>query len=260
MNLTFDLHAVETYKSPSQRIRVMSEQWVSNSIYCPNCGNPSLDKCPNNQPVADFSCSNCSDEYELKSMKGAVGVKIGDGAYRTMMERLSSADRPNLFLLSYDLRRFEVQNLFVIPKHFFVPGMIERRNPLGATARRAGWVGCNILLQDIPNAGKIFIIRNRQIEPKEKLLAEWQRTLFLREAREMAAKGWLLDVMLCVDRLGKAEFSLADVYVFESELSRRHPDNQHVRDKIRQQLQVLRDKKYLEFLGRGKYRLTQASA
>ncbi|HLD00088.1 MAG TPA: Dam-replacing domain protein, partial [Patescibacteria group bacterium] len=44
-------------------------------------------------------------------------------------------------------------------------------------------------------------------------------------------------------------------YVFENELSRLHPDNRHVKDKIRQQLQILRDKDYLEFIARGKYKL-----
>ena len=37
------------------------------------------------------------------------------------------------------------------------------------------------------------------------------------------------------------------------ELARMHPENRHVRDKIRQQLQVLRDKGFLEFVGRGEY-------
>jgi len=40
-----------------------------------------------------------------------------------------------------------------------------------------------------------------------------------------------------------------------SSLARIHPANQHVRDKIRQQLQVQRDLNLLEFVGRGKYRL-----
>jgi type II restriction enzyme len=33
-----------------------------------------------------------------------------------------------------------------------------------------------------------------------------------------------------------------------------HPENRHVRDKLRQQLQVLRDLGLIEFLGRGRYR------
>jgi len=47
------------------------------------------------------------------------------------------------------LADFEVSNFLVVPKYFFVPGVIEKRKPLSATARRAGWIGCNIVLKSI---------------------------------------------------------------------------------------------------------------
>ena len=62
--------------------------------------------------------------------------------------------------------------------------------------------------------------------------------------------------MRCVDKLNKPEFTLEDVYKYESELQKLHPDNQHIKDKIRQQLQILRDKGYLDFISKGYYRLT----
>jgi type II restriction enzyme len=52
----------------------------------------------------------------------------------------------------------------------------------------------------------------------------------------------------------KNEFTLQDVYTFAPQLEKLHPDNRHVRDKIRQQLQVLRDLGFVEFLGGGRYR------
>jgi site-specific DNA-methyltransferase (adenine-specific) len=58
-----------------------------------------------------------------------------------------------------------------------------------------------------------------------------------------------------IRRLGKTEFTTADAYVFTRELEQLHPDNRHVRDKIRQQLQVLRDLGLLLHLGRGEWRL-----
>ncbi len=54
--------------------------------------------------------------------------------------------------------------------------------------------------------------------------------------------------------LNKNEIALRDVYAFAPHLEKLHPDNRHVRDKIRQQLQVLRDLGFVEFLGRGCYR------
>lgn len=256
MNLFFETNLADKYTSQSQKIRVLTENWVDNRVYCPNCGHLDIDKYGNNKPVADFFCSNCKEDYELKSKKESVGTKIVDGAYRTMIERLRSTNNPNFFLLNYNLNDFSVLNFLVIPKHFFIPEIIEKRKALSQTARRAGWVGCNILLQSIPQTGKIFFVKNKQVEPKEKVLTEWQKTLFLREEKEIKARGWLLDVMMCVDKLERKDFSLDEVYAFENELSKKHPDNRHIKDKIRQQLQVLRDKGYLEFSSRGNYRLT----
>jgi len=256
MKLTFDEQLASSYKSLSQKARVLTEDWVDESVFCPNCGRVQIDKYPNNQPVADFFCSNCKEDYELKSKQDGIGAKILDGAYRTKMERLRSNNNPNLFLLNYNLQNLSVLNFFVIPKHFFVPEIIEKRKPLAATARRAGWIGSNILLQKIPQIGKIFIIKQQRAESKEKVLAEWKKTLFLREEKEISARGWLLDVMRCVEKVGKREFTLDDVYEFERELNLLHPDNKHIRDKVRQQLQVLRDKGYLDFVSRGYYRLT----
>jgi len=255
MKLVFDEQLAINYRSASQKARILTEHWVDESVFCPNCGRLEIDKYPNNQPVADFFCSNCKEDYELKSKQDSIGTKILDGAYRTKMERLRSSSNPNLFVLNYNLQGLSVLNFFVIPKHFFVPEIIEKRKPLATTARRAGWIGSNILLQKVPQVGKIFLVRQEKIEPKEKVLAEWKKTLFLREEKEISARGWLLDIMRCVEKIGKREFALEDVYKFENELSVLHPENRHIKDKIRQQLQILRDKNYLDFVSRGYYRL-----
>jgi len=255
MKLTFDAALADPYKSQSQKIRVLTEKWVADSIFCPNCGHVDLGRYARNKPVGDFFCGNCREDYELKSKKDSMGRKVVDGAYRTMIERLTSSSNPNFFLLNYDLPSFEVTNFFVIPKHFFVPEIIEKRKPLSPSARRAGFTGCNIVLTGIPQSGRIFFVRDKRVQQKENVLAAWKRTLFLREEKEISAKGWLLDVMRCIDKLGKKEFALDDVYVFENELSQLHPDNKHVKDKIRQQLQVLRDKGYLEFRSKGHYKV-----
>ncbi|MBN1363199.1 MAG: hypothetical protein JW976_00190 [Syntrophaceae bacterium] len=256
MKLAFNAKLINRYKSNAQRARVLTEGWVGSEIYCPSCGRARVEKHPDNRPVADFYCSCCCEDFELKSKQNHFGTKILDGAHRTMLERLTGNHNPNLFLLNYDAANLTVINFLVIPKHFFVPEIIEKRKPLASTARRRGWTGCNILLNRIPQTGKIFLVRNREIQPKRKVLSGWKKTLFLREEKEIAARGWLLDVMRCVDSLGKREFSLTEVYTFEAELSHLHPDNRHIRDKIRQQLQFLRDKGYLTFVGRGKYKLT----
>ncbi|TRZ94353.1 restriction endonuclease [bacterium] len=254
MKISFENRIAENYKSLSQKIRVLTEGWVDNEVFCPACG-CDIEHYANNKPVADFFCLNCKEDYELKSKKDSIGSKIVDGAYRTMLERLQSNNNPNLFLLNYSPQDLEVLNFFVIPKHFFIPQIIEKRKPLSQSARRAGWIGCNISLQSIPQTGKIFYIRDKQIELKEKVLKNWGKTLFLREEKEIPAKGWILDIMNCIDRLNKKKFNLDEVYMFKKFLAGKYPNNRHIKDKIRQQLQFLRDKGYLRFVARGEYEL-----
>jgi type II restriction enzyme len=242
------------YASGSQNARVWTERWVKDQLYCPNCGSPKINQFPANKPVADFICPSCNEEFELKSQKTAFGTRIVDGAFRTMCERLEANNNPNLLLLNYDLTHLSVKNALIVPKHFFVREIIEKRKPLATTARRAGWIGCNILLSQIPEVGKIFIVRNGRPQLKETVLAEWKRTLFLRR-QTLEGRGWLVEVMKCVESIGKHEFELDEVYRFEKQLSELYPSNQNVRPKIRQKLQELRDHGFLDFVSRGRYRL-----
>ncbi len=66
-------------------------------------------------------------------------------------------------------------------------------------------------------------------------------------------RGWTVDVLRVIHSLEKEEFTLNEVYAYEEELARNHPDNRHIKDKIRQQLQILRDKGILKFKNRGNY-------
>ena len=61
--------------------------------------------------------------------------------------------------------------------------------------------------------------------------------------------------MKCVESLGKREFTLDEVYAFEGHLGGLYPGNQNVKPKIRQQLQYLRDRGFIDFVSRGNYRL-----
>jgi len=253
MKLGFE-ESQTAYASDSQSARAWTEAWVSAWAYCPHCGHAKMSQFPNNSPVADFLCLSCSEEFELKSQKGKFGAKVADGAYRTKCERLAASNNPNLLLMNYDRKSLSVVNLMIVPKHFFVRDIIEERRPLAATARRAGWIGSNILLGRVPESGKIHIVQNGVIRPKEIVLQEWQKTLFLR-SESPETRGWLLDVMQCVESLGKQDFTLDEIYAFEEHLGRLYPGNHNVRPKIRQQLQYLRDRGFIEFVSRGSYRL-----
>ncbi len=66
-----------------------------------------------------------------------------------------------------------------------------------------------------------------------------------------------MDVLTCINRISTDVFTLAEAYQFDEYLQQKHPNNHNTRPKLRQQLQILRDKGYLEFLGRGVYRKLQ---
>ena len=251
MNLNFNQSLAANYKSEPQKIRVLSEDWVAKQSYCPNCNAEPLAEFANGKPVADFYCSNCDEEYELKSKKAKLSNIINDGAYDTMIQRINSKNNPSFFFLTYS-PEYKVNNFLIIPKHFFKPDMIVKRKPLSANAKRAGWVGCNIDLRKVPESGKVFLVKNEQVIPRNNVTEQFQKTLFLRK-QTIASRGWTLDVWQCIDKLD-ANFSLNQVYAFADLLKLKHPENNHIKDKIRQQLQVLRDKGIIEFTARGKYR------
>ena len=66
--------------------------------------------------------------------------------------------------------------------------------------------------------------------------------------------GWVKDVFDILNEMELDVFKLNDIYKYETKLKSLHPRNQYVKDKIRQQLQVLRDLGLLQFLDRGVYR------
>jgi len=254
MNLTLPIEVAQDYVSSSQQIRVMTERWVNYSVFCPNCGN-NLSRFENNQPVADFYCGNCSEEYELKSKNGNLGKKVVDGAYFSMVERLHANNNPNFFFLNYEKQTYTIRDFLAIPKYFFIEQIIERRKPLSASARRAGWIGCNIVMESIPEFGKIFYVQNGLSKNRDEVLERWNKTTFIKNSHDIETKGWLFDVLVCIDKLKKTEFSLDEMYGFESLLKAKHPQNNNVQAKIRQQLQFLRDRNVIEFVSPGKYRL-----
>lgn len=253
MELSFDSRLASLYHSKSQIARILTEDWVSKYMYCPRCGSLHIKHFENNRPVADFFCPSCHNEYELKSKNGVLGSKINAGAYKTMLQRITSNNNPDFLFLSYSREKMQVRDLIFIPKHFFVPDIIEKRNPLPSTARRAGWVGCNILFEKIPIQGRISIISNGAILDRQDVINQVNNIQSL-ETKNIDSRGWLLDILNCVNNVKGLEFSLSDIYSFEAELQMKYPQNNHIKEKIRQQLQLLRDKGCIEFLGNGKYR------
>lgn len=256
MNLQLNLSDSKTYKNSSQKARIITENWAYNNLYCPVCGNEKLNKFPNNRPVADFYCHECKAQFELKGSGEKLKDKIVNGAYSAMIARILSDNNPHLFYMNYSVLPNSncgfVHNLIFVPKYFFTPKIIEKRKPLSPNAKRAGWVGCNILYTDIPEQGKISIIKKDREMDKNNVLLQSKYSEKLNFAA-VDKRTWVFEILNIISSLND-EFELRDVYAYKEELSRVYPQNHHIEDKIRQTLQILRDKGIITFEGRGKYK------
>lgn len=254
MDIHFNLKKSEGYKSLSQIARVLTEDWGKRNLYCVSCRRDRLEPLRDNSQVYDYACSGCEEKYQLKSQRKPLGEKFVDSAYAPMIESIRTNRAPNLLLLHYDPNDYCASNLVVVPRFFLSPSCIEARKPLSEGARRAGWIGCNIVLKQLPPDGKISVIQDGCAVKPSKVRAEYSRFKFLAE-KKSELRGWTADILKAVRSLGKKEFRLEEVYSFDEELKKLHPQNAHIHPKIRQQLQLLRDRGILEFRGNGLYKL-----
>jgi len=187
----------------------------------------------------------------VEKPKDLESAKTCGRGYDAMIRSIRADRFPNLFVLQYS-PNWLIRNLLLIPRTFFSESAVEKRKPLAVQARRAGWVGCNILLGQIPRDGKIAMVLDGSPVAELKVRSEFSRVRKLAEV-PASVRGWAVDVLQVVRRLGKTSFTLGDIYNFDSELQAAHPLNRNVRPKIRQQLQVLRDLGLIEFGARGTY-------
>lgn len=250
METRCDVSLAAGYKSASQITRRITEAWGAENLYCAACPSPRVSATKANTGACDFVCARCAQRYELKSMKTWSERRVNDSAYSSMIRAIRSDATPNLLLLQYSLE-WDIEKLLLIPRFFFSESIIEKRKPLSATAEQAGWTGCNILIGLIPAEGKIPLIEERSCVSPREVRARYEKVAGLQKVPP-GLRGWALDVFRCVKRLPK-RFHLTDVYAFKDELASLHPGNRFVQDKVRQQLQVLRDAGLVRFLGHGNY-------
>lgn len=242
------------YKSGSQRARVVTEFWGEHNLYCPNCSSPKLDRLVANTKASDFFCPTCEFCYQLKGQKSRIGNSISDGAYEAMMAAIRRDETPSFYFMQYDLATWSVKNPLLIPHFAFPPSAIVKRNPLAKTARRAGWVGCNIALNRVPVDARISVVAEKQIVSATEVREKFRKVRRLKDI-PITKRGWMLDVLNIVHRLGKTEFTNQDVYAFEDHFRQLYPNNNFIRDKIRQQLQDLARAGFLIHAGRNDYRV-----
>ena len=259
MDLEMPKALAARFSSLAQKARCVTEAWGKENLYCPNCSSERLESTRHSFKAVDYFCPSCSSAFQLKSKSSEFGSRVVDGQYETFVRAMESDQSPNLFLLQYRLVDWTVQNLLLIPNFAIPPSAIEKRKPLGPTARRAGWIGCFILLVQIPVEARIPIVSNGCSASPSKVREAFGKVRPFRDLT-LAQRGWSLDVLKAVHALGKRQFTNQDIYGCSNDLGKLHPQNQHVKDKIRQQLQFLRDKGFLTQTSKGVWKLPADSA
>lgn len=253
MDLSFKIDGIfEKYHNWSQRSRVLTEQWFMDNMYCPNCLSESILHHKNNAHVKDFACGGCGRDMELKSQAAKLGRKVADGAHETMISEICGNRSPDFFFMEYSRDALAVKNLVCVPRFFINESIIFERPITYPKGRKNGWVGCDILISKLPDYGRINIVKDEHEVDRERVKREYARLGFLDE-KKASARGWFSDVLYCVQKLKKDQFTLSDIYGFEQELKGLHSGNNNVRPKIRQQLQVLNEKGVVRRDAPGKY-------
>jgi len=254
MQLRLPVHRGAGYKSLSRRAGLITEAWAEENLYCAACTSPRLTRAAPNTEAIDFTCPECKSPFQLKGQARPIGRRLPDAAYAAMRRAIIGRRTPNLLALYYDPLRWTVETLFLFPRFVISLSIIEKRKPLSPTARRSGWVGCDFALDKLPADAKIPLVVNGEPVPPRQA-RERYRLLLPLERLGHDSRGWTMDVLHAVRLIGKQEFSLQEVKAHAAELGRLHPKNRHVEAKIRQQLQCLRDLRFLRFLQPGHYRL-----
>ncbi|MGO8759987.1 MAG: DpnI domain-containing protein [Terracidiphilus sp.] len=253
MELTCDISVATGYKSSAQIARVVSEAWLATNGYGLVCDADSLVRCLPNTRCTDFFCPACGQNYELKTFHKRPPASLVDGAYSALIKRIMDGTAPTLFLLQRGAS-WTVEALTAIHSVFLTPPVIEKRKPLSATAVRAGWVGCNIRLDRMGPDGEIQIIDHGRVVPKRDVRGQFRRFLSLSSIAP-SERGWTTLTLATIRSLSRRRFYLSELYDKERIFQTSYPRNRNVRPKIRQQLQILRDLRFISFEGDGEYSL-----
>lgn len=252
MDLRLPTHFGENYKSQSQKARRITEPWGTKNLYCCACPSNRLSQEKTNAQVSDFHCPDCIERYQLKSQSKKLGGRILGSNYQKMVDAILGNNSPNFFLMHYELPEWMVRNLLVIPRFAISPSVIIKRKPLSAAARRSNWTGYVLDVGLIPESAKIPLIVEGSEIPRRVVREQYARIAKVQTLKP-EQRGWTLDVLRFVEMLPEEVFTNDDIYTFEPELAKLYPGNRHIREKIRQQLQVLRDRGLLRQPKRGQW-------
>jgi type II restriction enzyme len=136
-----DLSLAFGYSNRTQQVRRISEDWVGRNGYCLRCDSDRIVPTDTNARTRDFVCEVCAHGYELRSKLSAFSNKGLDGAYGAMMRTIREGRTPTSLLLEYSAS-WSILRMRAIHHSLINETAIQAGKPLSATAKRAGWKGC----------------------------------------------------------------------------------------------------------------------
>jgi len=131
----------------------LGEKLVAKRIDCPGCKNTgkSLRTLPTNFKCADVICDFCGYLAQIKTTTVKDNTKLPKrvlgAAWGPQLERMNAGIFFPLFIVLVEAESRK-KSVWYLPKDFQTREMFEPRKPLSATAKRAGWQGYNINLEN----------------------------------------------------------------------------------------------------------------
>lgn len=237
-----------------QATKMLTEHWTANNIFCPSCWSALLQHATN-KPCNDLFCRNCNENFELKASRWKLSTTIQAWAYDASIQALNEGPI-NLFVLKYS-DDFTITNFLVVPKYFFTQDIIEKRNEAKVKQKNWNirlWTWGVIRFDRIPESWKIHYISNGTYKTRTEILNAWKWIKFLEEENDKW-KGWIFEIMRCIELMWKVEFTPIELYnKFSDMLIKQYPQNNNIAAKIRQQLQDLERVGYIERISKWIYR------
>ncbi len=148
--------------SRAQVARLVLETWAEFNLFCLNCDADSLVRLAANTPVADFECGVCEARYQVKGKDGRFSSVIPGAAYQPTIEAVRAGRCPDYLLIEYDRRFSTVVFGVAISGQSITENRVIARAPLGATARRAGWIGCTLRIEGLP---MVSVVEPHVVDP-----------------------------------------------------------------------------------------------
>lgn len=149
-----DFREAARYASRSHVARIAIEAWAAKNVACWRCESR-LVLVPANTQLLDAICRSSAHEVQIKAVSGVAPDHLSGAAFGPIERRLSTGSLPDYLIVSYDRQRSIVLLAEYIDGAGLAANRIKARSPLGAGARRAGWIGTSI---DFAGLSRVVVV------------------------------------------------------------------------------------------------------